>query len=117
MKLNHINLIVWDVAAAVHLFTTCFGFTCTETKGENVLAILVGQDGFLLILMKDKSGEARYPTNFHIGFMLQEKSEVTAVHEALTSQGYEAREPGKIREEFGFYLTFQNLMIEVACPD
>ena len=50
MKLNHVNIAVPDVAATRAFFEDFFGLKCTETKGENVLSVLVDGEGFVLIL-------------------------------------------------------------------
>ena len=70
MKLNHINLLVSNVAEAVSFFETYFNFNCVETKGDNIIAILEGEDDFTLVIMKNKEGQAIYPDAFHIGFLL-----------------------------------------------
>lgn len=46
MKLNHINLPVNDVSTAVSFFEQYFGFTCTEIKGDHIIAVLKGADDF-----------------------------------------------------------------------
>jgi hypothetical protein len=76
MKLNHINLVVADVAAAIHLFETYFNFKCTEVKGDNIIAVLKGADNFILVIMTTKEGNQNYPDAFHIGFMLDSTTAV-----------------------------------------
>ena len=51
MKLNHINLVVPDVSAAVSFFKNYFGFTCNAVMGDNIVAVLTGADGFILVLI------------------------------------------------------------------
>ncbi|MCW3084844.1 MAG: glyoxalase/bleomycin resistance/extradiol dioxygenase family protein [Bacteroidetes bacterium] len=115
MKLNHLNLIVTDVAAAVGFFETYFDFKCTLTKGDNVIAILEGTDNFTLVIMTQKQGEVSYPQNFHIGFMLETKEEVEVLHEKLKSSTIPLPgEPAKIRNSYGFYFHFDGIMIEVG---
>jgi len=114
MKLNHINLVVTDVPKAIHLFETYFQFTCTEIKGDNVIAILKGADGFTLVIMTGKEGN-NYPEAFHIGFMLDTMEQVTALHAQLVNGGVEVTaEPRKIRDSFGFYFSFDGIMIEIG---
>jgi hypothetical protein len=116
MKLNHVNLVVNDVEAATHLFETYFNFTCTERKGENVIVVLKGKDDFTLVLMAGKDSAAVYPQAFHIGFMQENENAVIEIYEALKKGNYiEGQEPKKIRDSFGFYFTFDLLMIEVGC--
>lgn len=115
MKLNHINLVVSNVATAILFFEKYFGFKCTETKGDNIVAVLKGIDGFTLVIMKQKDGEPQYPQAFHIGFMQESKEQVHDVHAQLKNDGYDVGEgPKNIRDSFGFYFTFQGIMIEVG---
>ena len=115
MKLNHLNLVVSNVAASIALFETYFGFRCTEIKGDNVIAVLKGTDDFTLVLMMNKEGSVLYPKAFHLGFMLAEAPSVTEIYEQLRSGGIAVGEPPKtIRDSFGFYFTFDMLMIEVG---
>lgn len=115
MKFNHINLVVQDVAGASRFFETWFGFKCIEIKGENIVAILKGEDNFTLVLMKSKEPEINYPNAFHIGFMQAGKEHVIELHKKLKSAGLiEAGEPKNIRDSFGFYFSYQNIMIEVG---
>ena len=115
MKLNHINLVVSNVAEAIIFFETYLNFKCTDIKGDNIVAILKGADDFTLVIMTNKEGKAIYPEAFHIGFMLYTVNEVTETYEKLKSGGIMVgQEPRKIRDSFGFYFNFENIMIEVG---
>jgi predicted enzyme related to lactoylglutathione lyase len=115
MKLNHINLVVSDVADAIKLFETYFNFKCTDIKGDHIVAVLKGADDFTLVIMKSKDGQANYPEAFHIGFMLADAKEVTETYEKLKNGGIAVgQEPRKIRDSFGFYFTYDGIMIEVG---
>jgi len=115
MKLNHINLVVSNVEDAIIFFETYFNFTCIEIKGENIVAVLIGSDGFTLVLMKNKSGAPAYPEAFHIGFMQNSKDEVIEIFQKLKIADFVGgQEPKKIRDSFGFYFHYQHLMIEVG---
>ena len=115
MTLNHINLVVSNVAEAIKLFETYFNFKCTDIKGDNVVAILKGADGFTLVIMKSKNGDAMYPDAFHIGFMLESETEVKRTYDMLQNGGIGVGdEPRNIRDSFGFYFRFDNIMIEVG---
>ena len=115
MKLNHINLVVSNVAEATNLFETYFNFKCTGIKGDNIVAILKNADDFTLVIMTTKDGKAIYPNAFHIGFMLDNTNAVTETYEKLKNGGVAVgQEPGKIRDSFGFYFTFGSIMIEVG---
>lgn len=115
MKLNHINLVVTNVEEATKFFEICFNFKCVGTKGNNIVSVLKGADDFTLVIMSNKGGQANYPDAFHIGFMMDNESEVTETYNKLKDGGIEVgHEPGKIRDSFGFYFNFQNIMIEVG---
>lgn len=117
LKLNHLNLTVPDVAEAKCFFEKYFKFQCTDQK-SNVLAILIGEDGFILALMSEafnKQGSSSYPEAFHLGFILDSKEEVSSLYSKLKSGGLNVdREPARIRNSFGFYFYFGNLFIEVG---
>jgi len=115
MKLNHINLVVSNVADAIKLFETYFSFKCTDIKGDSIVAILKGADDFTLVIMTDKNGQITYPNAFHIGFMLDSEDAVTKTYDNLKIGGITVgQEPRKIRDSFGFYFNFENIMIEVG---
>lgn len=115
MKLNHINLIVTNVAEATTFFETYFNFECTDIKGDNVIAVLNGTDSFTLVLMAGKEGNSTFPNGFHIGFLLDTKEQVEEVYKKLREGNIDiGSEPKKIRDSFGFYFHFDNLFIEVA---
>ena len=115
MNLNHINLVVTDVAKAIKLFETHFEFKCTEIKGDNIVAILKNVNDFTLVIMKSKDEKAVYPQAFHIGFMLDSQEEVIAIYNSLKNESIiDSQEPRKIRDSFGFYFNFENIMIEIG---
>jgi predicted enzyme related to lactoylglutathione lyase len=115
MKLNHINLVVSNVAAAIIFFETYFNFKCTDIKGDHIVAVLKGEDDFTLVIMTTKEGSIIYPDAFHIGFMLENTTAVTETFEKLKKGGIAVgQEPRKIRDSFGFYFNFENIMIEVG---
>lgn len=115
MNLNHINLVASNVPEALKLFETYFSFKHIETKGDNRVAILKGENGFTLVIIKDKGGQARYPEAFHLGFMLDTEEAVWQTYHLLKNDGLIAgQEPRKIRDSFGFYFHYDNMMIEVG---
>jgi hypothetical protein len=119
MKLNGLDLVVTDVSAAVHLFESYFACTCLNTKRDNRIAILEGADGFSLVLMSaamTNNKASEYPEAFQVGFMLERIDAVNNTWQQLSNGGMEVgRAPGKIRDTFGFYFNYQNIMIEVGC--
>lgn len=119
MKLNHINLPVEDVAATKHFFEKFFDFECLEVKGDNALAILKGEDNFILVLMSKSFNRNRlteYPDAFHIGFFVNSDDKVNTVHQRLVEGGFLPQNPpGSIRGQYGFYFKAPgNLLIEVT---
>lgn len=120
MKLNHINLPVTDVAASISFFEKYFHFKCIETKGDNLLAVLQGTDGFTLVLMANsfnRNGNAAYPDAFHIGFFVDTREQVTDLYNRLVADKYTTEHPpGNLRGSFGFYFNAPgNLLTEVTC--
>lgn len=118
MKLNHINLAVTTVTEAIHFFKTYFKFTCLAVKGDNLIAVLKNEEGFELVLMSslmNKKESLDYPENFHIGFKQNTKQAVDDIFEKLKKNEIAPeREPGKIRDSYGFYFYFDKIMIEVG---
>lgn len=115
MTINHINLIVTDVNNAISFFETYFKFKCTLVKGDQVIAILKNSADFTLVLMADTTQNVVYPKNFHIGFMLNTTTEVEKIYQQLkTGNIVIAQEPKKIRNSFGFYFYFENILLEVV---
>ncbi|GAB3892917.1 VOC family protein [Larkinella knui] len=118
MKLNHLNLCVPDVAAATDFFKRIFDFECRETKGNNVLAVLFGEDNFVLVLSNfQKSAIPVYPPDFHLGFLVKQPERVHEVYQRLLAAGVPVeREPRPIRGSLGFYFSGPgNVQIEVSC--
>lgn len=118
MQLNHLNLTVPHVESTRLFFETYFNFQCVNVKGDHLLAVLIGTDGFILTLMSEtfnKNGNSSYPQNFHFGFILDSKEEVNALYERLKENKLPIEhEPGKIRNSYGFYFYFDNLFIEIG---
>lgn len=115
MTINHLNLIVVDVAKAVHFFETYFDFTCIMIKGENIIAVLKNKENFTLVVMSNKDGQYDYPKDFHIGFMIESTEAVDKLYKKLTDGAIAiAQSPRKIRDSYAFYFYFDNLFIEVG---
>ncbi|MDC8103593.1 MULTISPECIES: VOC family protein [Chryseobacterium] len=115
MKLNHINLVVANVEKTTKFFQTYFGFKCVDVKGDYIVSVLKGEGNFTLVLMKNREGTPAYPEAFHIGFMLDTIEQVNDIYQRLKTGGIVGeQEPRKIRDSFGFYFSYENLMIEVG---
>lgn len=118
MKLNHIDLQVSDVSAARAFFETHFGFRCTFQRREE-LAILEDDAGLSFgVSNLFHSAPPVYPSDFHIGFILDREAEVRATYDRLTKAGVEMKtELSKGGPNLYFMCTGPDgLMIEVRAP-
>lgn len=119
MDLNHINLVVKDVDKAVHLFEHYFGFTLIVNRNSK-MAVLENNDHFALVIwgqvLNKKEDIPVYPENFHIGFYQEDQESVWDIFRRLREEEglkFET-EPKRMRNTFGFYFYFENLMIEIS---
>jgi catechol-2,3-dioxygenase len=119
MNLNHINLVVKEVGQAVQLFTHCLGFSLIINRNSK-MAVLESSHQFVLVLWGQELNKQEsipgYPENFHIGFYQQDEKAVREIYNRL-KQEENLRvegEPKKIRNTFGFYFWFEQLMIEIS---
>jgi catechol 2,3-dioxygenase-like lactoylglutathione lyase family enzyme len=117
MKLNHLSLAVPDVTAVAAFLEKFFGFETVDVKGNNIIAVLKGEDNFILVLTTLRQGEGSYPSDFHFGFILNTESEVLSKYEQLMAEGIEvSRAPAKIRNSYTFYFYMPGgIMMEVSC--
>lgn len=119
MKLNHLSLVVPDVAATSAFFEKHFNFRCTGIKGDHAIAVLLGDDDFILVLSKPRKNETQcsYPQDFHVGFMLDTEQEVQEVFRKLQEDRLAQEAPKKIRNTISFYFIAPGgFMMEVGCP-
>jgi catechol 2,3-dioxygenase-like lactoylglutathione lyase family enzyme len=119
MHLNHLNLPVADVAGTREFFEMYFNFKCVEVKGDHVLAVLHGENGFVLVLMSsafNKDGHSDYPAAFHMGFLVNDQEQVKTLWHRLKNDGVVLDgEPRNMRGIFGFYFHAPgNILIEVS---
>ncbi|WP_294237228.1 VOC family protein, partial [uncultured Chryseobacterium sp.] len=119
MNLNHINLVVKELDQAVHLFTHGLGFSLIVNRSSK-MAILENDHNFALVIwgqvLNKKEEVPEYPENFHIGFYQPDEEAVWELYMKLKEEEslkLEA-EPRKIRNTFGFYFYFEQLMIEIS---
>lgn len=119
MNLNHINLVVKEVDRAVYLFTHYLGFSLIMNRNSK-MAVLESNHQFVLVLwgqeLNRKDGIPKYPENFHIGFYQENEESVWEIFNRLKEEQnlkLEAK-PRKIRNTFGFYFCFEQLMIEIS---
>ena len=92
MKVNHLHLMVPDVAAACAFFQQYFELR--KSAGNAGLTVLLDDAGFVLTLMKMNSRSTRtYPENFHVGFFLDSEARVDAVNQRMRDDGLEVAAP------------------------
>lgn len=119
LQLNHANLPVADVAALSDFFVRHFGFRVAGSRGADAFVMLRGEDGFLLNLMKDRSGSG-FPRNFHVGFLVESPQVVRAKHDELRAAGVEVGAVEELSRGGGHSVTFychapNGLLVEVGC--
>lgn len=90
MQLNHLDLSVPDLAAAVAFFDNGFGFKLVNSFGDD-MRIMVGEGRFVLALTR--CAEPQYPKAFHIGFLQPSAAAVTDAYQRLLAAGIEVRSP------------------------
>ena len=106
MQLNHLHLSVTDVAAAASFFATHFDFTLLETRGNNGMAVIKGEAGVLVVLMRHPSkvdAATAYPDMFHVGFLVANEDAVDKKHAQLKSGGFELGDVEMTRGARRFY--------------
>jgi catechol-2,3-dioxygenase len=106
--LNHLNLSVSNVPELTRFFQAGFNFRVAEQRGTGKFAVLLGEDGFVLILMHDKNvTSTTYPALFHVGFLLDSQQKVHDHHTRIIDAGFDAPNPEIINrggdKTFGFY--------------
>jgi lactoylglutathione lyase len=89
MQLNHFDLSVPDLDAAVAFFEKGFGFEVVNAFDD--MRILVGEGPFVLALTR--CAEPQYPKSFHIGFLQTSPEAVTETYQRLLAAGIEAQAP------------------------
>lgn len=105
MKLNHINLTVTDVQAASDFLVRYFGMT--NVGGNKGMGFLTDEQdgwGFVLTLMRATEGKAKYPGTFHIGFFIEDRETVDALHHRLQEDGFNVPMPEDTGHSYGFYV-------------
>ncbi|RUT31727.1 VOC family protein [Paenibacillus zeisoli] len=90
MRLNHLNLTVSDVKAAMDFLVNYFGLQIGSTRG-NGFAVLFDDGGLVLTLMK--GAQAVYPSTFHIGFIQESEERVNEINARLKDDGFDVSPP------------------------
>lgn len=97
MKLNHINLYSRDIAADRAMFARYFGLRTLVVRGE-AMAVMEDDDGLVLILnhFESRLNGFAYPAEmdiFHVGFIMESREAVDALHARLSADGWGPRAP------------------------
>ena len=119
MQIKHLNFPVANVAQTKSFFEKHFDFTCSEIKGNDMMAILHNEEGFVLTLMStdfNRNGNSAYPDAFHMGFLVNDKEKVESIWQRLHNNGVVLEQkPHNMRGVFGFYLhATGNILVEVS---
>ena len=113
MHINHIDIPVPDIAVTRDFFVDRLGFAHVATLGQDGLAILKDDNGTVLVLSRAKSGAAP-ADGFHIGFLLESREAVDAMHARLPA-GVPCAAPRDMRGGYVFYLEAPGpILIEVG---
>jgi lactoylglutathione lyase len=101
--LNHINLTVTDVRAALAFLERYVGMR--STSGNAGMGFMTDESGaFVLSLMKaGKKVGVAYPETFHIGFFVGSEETVDEVNRRLREDGYDVAPPER-HHAYGFYV-------------
>lgn len=112
MQLNHLNLTVTDVKAAVDFLVKYFDLQIGSTRGE-AFAALFDDNGLVLTLMKGK--QVSYPNTFHIGFIQESKDRVNEINQRMKEDGFDVAPPQQ-SHGWTFYVQAPGgFTVEVLC--
>jgi catechol 2,3-dioxygenase-like lactoylglutathione lyase family enzyme len=119
MKLNHLNLCVYDLSEAIVFFQDLFDFQLLDQKGE-AIAVMTDGHGFTLVLSNLRSEQdeaALYPKDFHLGFYVETLAEVDQFYKKLAAAGISSEhEPRILRGGYTLYFTaLGGILFEVTC--
>ncbi len=101
MQLNHIHLMVTDVAKAADFFTQHFGLSIIHASPK--LTSLRDAKGLILTLMY--TADAAYPKYFHIGFFVADRIEVLRIYGTLKQSGIDTNPPADTNHGYSFYVS------------
>ena len=118
MRLRHLDLQVSDVDAARKFFETYFGLQCTYQR-EKQIAFFADESGFEFAISNlFNSPPPKYPTDFHMGFILEHANQVREVYERLQKGGVSMKlDLGVQGPNFVFQCTGpDSIPVEVRAP-
>jgi len=118
MRVNHINLQVSDVSQARAFFETHFGMECKFQRRDELAILDDGAGMEFSVSNLLHSPPSLYPSDFHIGFILDGESEVRSAYERLVSAGVEMKTDVSRGGPNVYFMCFgpERIMIEVRGP-
>ena len=119
-SLNHANLPVTDVAPLRDFFVQYFGFVPIHEPAGSPMAVLRGEDGFILNIMQCRATDTGFPADFHVGFLYPSPDAVRETHVRLAGAGIrtgpvERMTRRGITSETFYCFAPNDVMIEVSC--
>jgi len=117
MKLNHLDLSVPDVQAALTFFEDVFELRCTSNRSSPALVFLTDDDGFVLVLQRARSTDPLvYPDGFHIGFIVADPALVHTRHARFVATGHAVGDVQVNGRGTMFYAHAPGgILVEVSC--
>lgn len=104
MQLNHLDLHVPNVIESREFFINFLDFKLMSAPSSSAIAILEDESEFVLVLQKQKHPDDHYPEGFHIGFYVQEQTEVDERHQRLASSGFKVSKIEQNNRGYFFYV-------------
>ena len=116
MTINHLNLTVTDPTETSAFLAKHFGL---EPRGGNAgIQMLHDDQRMVLTLIKgraddrdtsaaaaEKPPRVKYPSSFHIGFIVESRDRVNQINQQLRDDGIEADAPAHLHGAWTFYFT------------
>ncbi len=117
MRLNHLNLVVTDIAAASTLLQRHFGMKEITRPSTPGLTLLRDDAGLALALTSTRKGhKVEYPPTFHIGFIQPSEEHVNRIHAGLLADGLNVPAPRRLHGSWTFYFAAPgDFTIEILC--
>ena len=100
MRLNHLTLLVEDVAGTRDFLQKYFDMK-NMGKPTDHMSFLTDDNGMVMGIFKSKG--AQYPEGFHIGFIQPSEEKVNEIHQQMIRDGLEAESPRKLHGSWTFY--------------
>ena len=102
MKLNHVNLTVFD-AQETRLFLEKYFSLRAQEGGNRGFQVLYDDDNLVLTLIKGRAEDVKYPATFHIGFIQPTEQHVDAINQRLRDDGFDVPLPSRQHGAWTFY--------------